>query len=590
MALRDLTRRNFLRAGTATALAAGGTLLWSHESLPAAPHSAGDGPLDASLDAYVTDYMRAMNAPGLTLGMTDSGKTQRVAGYGFADVDRRIAVGPDHLFQIGSITKSFVALVVLQLREEGKVDLQRPILEYLPGLPIAEGFGPITVHHLLTHTSGLPDNQSVFQNDPAARLVQGFKPGEHFHYCNAGFDILGLLASKLDARPWRECVRERIFAPLGMTETCGVITTAQRDRSAVGYEGFWDDQVYPRQGRLAPAPNLVMDNTAGCIASTPGDMARYLRMLLRRGEAPDRRIVSEESFGLFSTAYIKAPEFSPTASYGYGVAVDAVDGHKMLRHTGGMVAFASSMHVDLDGGVAAFASINAMQGYRPIAVTEYAVRLMRAARESKSLPVRPEITNPAKVENAADYAGKFTAPGGGSLEFVAQGNELQVRHASGMIPLQRDGEDSFISTKAGAFADYSFEFGRRQPVAGSSGDGQSHEDAAHAKPPVVEVSYGPDWHANQAYDGPREFAMPEGHDSLVGNYRSEDAWGGSVRVYALKGKLKLSGISLERIGGNLFRAGEEAWVPDTVEFLHIFEGKARILRMLGTEFARVDVD
>ena len=75
-----------------------------------------------------------------------------------------------------------------------------------------------------------------------------------------------------------------------------------------------------------------------------------------------------------STPYIKASEFSETASYGYGIAVDTLDGHKILRHTGGMVVFASSIHVDLDGGVAAFASINAMQGYRPTAVTEYAVR------------------------------------------------------------------------------------------------------------------------------------------------------------------------------------------------------------------------
>ena len=118
----------------------------------------------------------------------------------------------------------------------------------------------------------------------------------------------------------------------------------------------------------------------GCIASTPGDMARYARMLLNHGQGPHGRIVSEQSFALMSTPHIKAPEFSQTASYGYGIAVDTLDGHKILRHTGGMIAFASSIHVDLDGGVAAFASINAMQGYRPTAVTEYAARLLRAER------------------------------------------------------------------------------------------------------------------------------------------------------------------------------------------------------------------
>jgi hypothetical protein len=75
---------------------------------------------------------------------------------------------------------------------------------------------------------------------------------------------------------------------------------------------------------------------------------------------PSRRLISEESFTLFSTPHIKADEFSPTSFYGYGIAIDTLNGRKILRHIGGMVAFASSMHVDLDGGVAAFASINAM--------------------------------------------------------------------------------------------------------------------------------------------------------------------------------------------------------------------------------------
>ena len=117
------------------------------------------------------------------------------------------------------------------MRDEGKLDLQMPVLDYLPGLPMEERFGPITIHHLLTHTSGLPDNLGVFLGDANARLVQGFKPGENFHYCNTGFGILGLLAEKLDARPWRECVQARILMPLEMSETVAVISTASRGRA-----------------------------------------------------------------------------------------------------------------------------------------------------------------------------------------------------------------------------------------------------------------------------------------------------------------------------------------------------------------------
>jgi D-alanyl-D-alanine carboxypeptidase len=591
MSIDSMSRRLFLTRGASAAMAT--PLFWTAGMRAAMPQPAATSPVEKHLDDYIASYMTAMNAPGMTLGLTDSSKTLRTDGYGFADVDKRIAVNEGHLFQIGSITKSFVALVLLQMRDEGKLDLQTPVLDYLPQLPIDARFGPITIHHLLTHTSGLPDNLGVFLGDPDARLVQGFKPGEHFHYCNAGFSILGLLVEKLDGRPWRKCVQARILTPLEMTETVGVISTASRGRAAVGYQAFWDDQVYPRQGRLSPAPNLVMDDTAGCIASTPGDMARYARMLLNHGQGPHGRIVSEQSFSLMSTPYIKASDFSDTSSYGYGIAVDTLDGHKILRHTGGMVAFASSIHADLDGGVAAFASINAMQGYRPTAVTEYAVRLLRAEREPKTLPAAPPIANPLEVDNAADYAGAFTDGNGQKLEFSVEGKQLFLADQGKRIPLQHTHGDNFISTIEGVFADHTFVFGHARAESGTQpasdsgpGNGDSHEKPG----PVVEVSYGSDWYVNAKYLGPRRFTAPKEYAAFSGWYRSDSAWGGDTLVYVLKGQLMLDGQKLHPIGGSLFRLGDEEWMPDTAEFLCVFEGKPRILRVAGMDFWRIEID
>ena len=587
MTIDRLSRRAFLRGSSAAAVASVGTsLFWSPELRAQMPQPKSADPLDEKLDGYIAPYMVAMNAPGMTLALTDAQKTVRTAGFGFANIDQHVAVTTDHLFQIGSISKSFVALVLLQLHDEGKLDLQKPILDYLPDLPISCGFGTITVHHLLTHTSGLPDNLTLFSSDSTARLVQGFKPGEHFHYCNAGFDILGFLASKLDGRVWRECVKTRIFDPLEMTETCGVITTATRDRAAVGYEAFWDDQAYPRQGRLAPAPNLVMDNTAGCIASTPGDMARYARMLLNGGRGPNSRIVSEKSFQLFSTPHIKAPDFSPTASYGYGIAVDILDGHKILRHTGGMVAFASSIHVDLDGGVAAFASINAMQGYRPTAVTEYAVQLLCANRENKPLPTQPVINDAGEIDNPADYAGTFTAPDGGTLTFVAQGKTLALILDGKTIPLQHTSGDDFISTVAGSMSEGRFRFGRKEETPAE----KTNPDRKKPKAPVVEVSYRDQWLTKGAYTGPRTFHVPAEWSAYIGRYHCDSPWGGDVHVYVLKGRLVVDRQNLVPMGGSLFRVGDEDWSPETAEFVHLFEGKTRLLRLAGGDFVRVEVD
>jgi CubicO group peptidase (beta-lactamase class C family) len=579
MPLHRVSRRNFL---SASAAAAGMALLPGSDSLAAdLPMPRASGALEEKLDGFVAAYLPAMNAPGLTVGLIDSKETRRVACYGYANLDQHLPVAPDHLFQIGSITKSFVALVILQLHEEGKLDLHAPVLDYLPDLPIVTEYGTVTIHHLLTHTSGLPDNIGIFTGDPAGRLVQGFIPGQHFHYCNPGFAILGLLAAQLDGRPWRILAQERILTPVGMTQTRPVITTADRARAAIGYQPFWDDQVYPRQGKLAPAANLIMDDTAGCIASTPGDMARYARMLLNRGQGPNRRIVSEESFALMSTPYIKADEFSPTASYGYGIAVDKLDGHKILRHTGGMVAFASSIHVDLDGGVAAFASINAMQGYRPVAVTEYAVRLLRAERESKALPSPPSIADPRDVTNAGDYAGTFTAPDGRTLTFAAHDKRLFLVDGSSSVPLQGSSGDEWISTVAGSFAEYSFAF-MRKPITAKAG-------TAHPPQPIVEVAYGPDWYTAPAYDGPRSFTVPAHYAAFTGRYQSESAWGSDSMVYVLKGKLVIDGEALTPLGDRLFRMGDEDWLPETVEFQHIFQGKARVMRIAGLDLWRVDV-
>ncbi|HEY9127892.1 MAG TPA: serine hydrolase domain-containing protein [Acidobacteriaceae bacterium] len=588
-----LSRRSFLsRSAAASGASMLTSSLWSHRlHAQAAPRvmpmpQAGNT-LEQYLDSYISAYMPAMNAPGMTLGLTDAAHTVRTAGYGYASLEEKTPVTTEMLFQIGSITKSFVALVLLQLVDEGKLDLEKPVLAYLPWLPIREEYGPITTHHLLTHTSGLPDNLTYIPATPGERLVQSSKPGEHFHYCNAGFGILGELAVKLSGKPWRVLVKERIFDPLEMTASAGVLSTKIRARMATAYQQFYTDQAYPRQGRLGVTGNLVMDDTAGCIASTPGDMAKYARMLANHGVGPKGRIVSEASFKKMSTPYIKAEEFSATASYGYGIAVDTLDGHTILRHTGGMVAFASSIHVDLDSGVAAFASINAMQGYRPTAVTEYAVKLLRAEKEGKTLPLPPAIVSANEVENPEQYAGRFIAADGAALEFVAESKGLALVTEGKKIPLQHAGGDAFVSTVEGEHANFPFLFDRSE--AKSDANGGDNAGSA-AKGPVAEASYGGTWFTNSNYNGAKSFVTPTEYASYAGHYVTESAWGGELRVYVLKGKLYAEGEQLTPLGGALFRAGDEAWSPETAEFLNVYEGKARLLRLSGMDFWRVDVE
>ena len=191
-----MNRREFLGASAATALATSPKFLVFEslaESYPSTYKS-----IFKSLDSFAEQYLRAMNAPGLTLVLADRDAVQRVVTYGFSDVEQKQRVTSDQLFQIGSISKSFLANCLLQLHQEGKLDLQKPILEYLPWFRIDSAFEPITVHHLLTHTSGLPGVPNVFLSDPSAKHRAAYAPGKLFHYNNTAFQLLGHLLMTLD--------------------------------------------------------------------------------------------------------------------------------------------------------------------------------------------------------------------------------------------------------------------------------------------------------------------------------------------------------------------------------------------------------
>src|SRR5262249_24251159 len=163
--------------------------------------------------------------------------------------------------------------------------------------------------------------------------------------------------------------------------------------------------------------------------------------LANRGSSGSQgsRVVSERGFELMTTPHIKADALGPSVSYGYGLMIDALDGHKVVRHTGGMVSFASATQIDVDEGVGVFVSINAMQGYRPNPVAQYALSLVRAVNAKKPLGPPPAIVLPATIADAAQYAGIFTSVGGNKLEFVADGSSLFVLRGDKRVRVESAG-------------------------------------------------------------------------------------------------------------------------------------------------------
>ncbi|HVG30587.1 MAG TPA: serine hydrolase domain-containing protein [Pyrinomonadaceae bacterium] len=578
----QFSRRYFLSTGAKSAAGLGALGLLPAGARPvllasAAPQGAGGRasalqPAFARLDEFVTRHMGETGAPGLTLALANREGPLRVSTYGLADIKTGARVQPETLFQIGSISKSFVAVLLLQLRDEGKLDLHKPVTQYLPWLKINSRFEPITTHHLLSHTAGLP-GAPLLLDALLAELPTGTKPGTHFLYSNTGYNILGFLVEALDARPFAAAMRARVLEPLGMRASAPVISNETRGRMAVGYQPFDEDRPFPFLGRLAEAPWIEMDMAAGSVAATPADMASYVRALLNRGALPrGGRLFSEESFRLMTTPAIKAPFRGEDASYGYGLWISDINGHTRLRHTGGMVAFSSALDVDVSGGVGAFASVNAnLAGYRPVAVARFAVDALTASSEGKPLPPLPSPTpTPEEIKNAADFAGAFTSPDGRKIAFAAEGSRLLLLHDGRRVTLERSraGADQFV-TRHPDFALYRLAFGRE-------------------KGRVVEVSYGADWYAGAAYAGARTFDRPKEWDAYVGHYFNDSPWYGSTRVLIRKGQLLLDGAQtlLQTADGSFMLANDES-APDRIRFESIVGGRAMRLNYSGIVFRRV---
>ena len=562
----NLSRRKFLSSSAKSAVAV--TLLHSFSPARVLAQAAAVQPVFTRLDEFITRHIRETGVPGMTLALANRDGLIRVSTYGYADTKAGLKVVPETMFEIGSISKSFVSLALMQLRDEGKLDLNKPIVEYLPWLKINSKFAAITTHHILTHSAGLP-GAPLLLDALLGELWTGWEPGKRFLYSNTGYNILGFLIETIDKRPFAEAMQARMLTPLGMTASSPIITNDLRKLMAIGYEPLQEGKPFSVHGPLAEAQWLEVDIAAGSVAATPGDMAKYMRMLLNRGAVPKGRLVSEESFALFTKPEIDSPYRGEPASYGYGLWVSDIAGHTRLRHTGGMVAFSSSIDVDLTGDIGAFASVDAnLRGYRPVSVTKYAVELFNASAAGKPLPEAP-APPPAvdEVKNAADYAGTYTTLDGKKLEVVADGSKLILVHANRRIVLERAGGDRFI-VKHPDFDTYLLGFVRENQQ-------------------VTQAYHGANWYLGEKYTGPKTFETNKEWQGFVGHYHNDSRWYGDTRIVMRKGQLFVEGVQplVPRADGK-FGIGDPDG-PDWMTFETIVDGRAMRLNFSGIIFRRV---
>ena len=533
-----------------------------------------------AIDQVVRATMEEEGTPGLALAITSEDQLLYAGHYGYADLTHRTPVTDQTLFQIGSISKSFTALALMHLWDEGVFDPQKPVREYLPWWDVQTEFEPITGHHLLSHTSGIPSNRddiygSRYMVWALREQAAAWPPGEKFHYSNVGYQTLHVLLEELAGEAYADLIGRLILEPLDMDHTNAVIALETRTSQAVGYLTPYDDRPHHPSRPLVEAPFMEYGLGDGCIQSTAADMAAYMRMLMKSGQSPASRIVSEDAFELFTTPHFESSVESRSVGYGYGMGMRSADGHDFLEHSGGMVGLYANMEIDLTDRVGVVVLVNGPVRWKNI--FDYTREALRAAARGESPPPFPEKNDPTLVEKATDFTGEFTAASGTTIVFKADGSRLLLHHEGDTIMLESSGKDSFYTPHPN-FDRYAFTFGRNEEET------------------VVEVTHGPDWFTNERYAGPTQYEIPEAWSAYTGRYRSYSPWFPYFEIFTRKGQtLAMIGVGsetgsgemvLQPIGEGVFRPGEDP-TPEVLRFEDVVDGQALRAVWSGHEFFRI---
>ncbi len=511
------------------------------------------------IDRHIKNTVQTNGIPGLSVGITDRKRTLWTRTYGYSEIESKSRVTRDTLFEIGSISKFFSSIVLMQLSEEGLLDIAKPVTDYLPWFRVRSRFPPITLHHLLTHTSGLITGQEETPEGVAEVWAlrdteTGAHPGEYFHYSNHGYKTIGLVMERVTGNPYGKLITERILNPLGMGATEAVITNDARSRLAIGYAPFFDDRPFVPGGRLAPATWFESGTADGTICSTADDMCRYLRMLLNGGMGPEGRLVSERGFAQLTAPHAKPDDGAHGESYGYGMNIGKIDGHSCLWHTGGMVGFHASIVVDIDSGLGIVTMINGPG--TPEDASFFALRTARASMEGTKLP--PSLKTDG-TGDAARFAGEY-ASGNEALRVTTSGKTLWLVRGGRRMRLLPTGKGSYYASGDGEV--FPYRFGRHSNT-------------------VVELFHGNEWFVNRRYRGPQRFASRRLWRPFEGHYRSNSPWTPNFRVVLRKGQLLLIEPQGEEeplvpLKDGSFRIGSDPRCPERIRFDVVLEGKAYI--------------
>lgn len=423
----------------------------------------------APLERYLIELVRKHDIPGLAIAVARNGSTVWEAGIGHRDREAGLPASPETVFGIASVTKSFTAMSIMMLQEEGRLSVQDPVIKWLPEfrMPNADWNQQVTIHHLLTHTSGLPPIAAVDhlraasqRRDPNIRLssrkdphaiqpittcvelltiMAGMEyellgpPGAHSSYSNEGYTMLGEIVARAAGRPYTEFVRERIFAP------CRMEQTAFRVEEMADFPEVTQLYVY-QEGKAVPVPGFwdtAETYSSGAIKSNVRDLTRYLDVYRTGGLAGGTRLISEASVAQMTAPHVLRYDGAP---YGYGLVLFPQYG--AFGHSGGIKGVSSYVLVSSQQGLTVTVLTNVTDAPTQTAAVG-ALRATLGMEPQEPAPDYPEV-EPAPAE-VSRFAGTYQSGEAGQMLFLAEEGRLWLKTAVGpALPMRFVAPDAVL--------------------------------------------------------------------------------------------------------------------------------------------------
>jgi CubicO group peptidase (beta-lactamase class C family) len=395
------------------------------------------------VDEFVNQYISKKHIPGVAVLVKQNGTIVLSKGYGYANLEHKVPVKPETIFQSGSVGKQFTATAIMMLVEEGKLQLTDPISKYLK---VPDSWDKITIAHLLSHTSGLGDYpesfslQKDYTEDELFKMITGqklnFKPGEKYAYSNLAYVTLGILIRKISGQFYGDFLQEHIFKPLGMNSTRIINEADIIPNRAAGYRLVKGE--IKNQEWVSPALNTTAD---GSMYFTIEDLAKWDAAL------ETEQLLKKSSLEKMWTAVVLNDGEKETYGFGWGVEKTA-SGHKLVEHGGAWQGFTTHIARYVEDRVSVVVLSN-LAGADP---TYMAHRIAGfydpdlALIERKAISLDPSVLKP--------YVGEYRLEDRLNMKISIVDGKLVSEFASSRNELIPESENTFFVEDS----EYTFEF------------------------------------------------------------------------------------------------------------------------------------